>query len=196
MFTQQFPDALPTYHDDMLIVKLRAAPVPVVTEAVGAAAVAFASPGLSRLSMYERAGLIKRVVPLDNPASARVLVGAMTPMAALSLPVAPLAEAESSPNAGVNILELQKGTDLSQLQMALAQDSSVDFVSRVPVRYLLARTRKSAASKPRNGPVGASSTIAAVPPPAHTMWNLKKILWSEARAAGLDSAAGDPRGRS
>jgi subtilisin family serine protease len=77
----------------------------------------------------------------------------------------------------VSLLELERDADATELQVALADDPHVEFVSRVPVRYLLARRRSPA---PRAGtPRGA--TIAAVPPPATTMWNLAKIRWAEAR---------------
>jgi subtilisin family serine protease len=56
-------------------------------------------------------------------------------------------------------------------------------VSRVPIRYILARTRRGAAR-------GQRVVAAAAPPGANTLWNLKKIRWAEARGLGLYSAAG------
>jgi subtilisin family serine protease len=67
---------------------------------------------------------------------------------------------------------MERDGDVSTLQVALANDPNIEFVSRVPVRYLT--VRKAAAQ--------AGAGIAAVPPPASTMWNLQKINWEQARA--------------
>jgi subtilisin family serine protease len=84
---------------------------------------------------------------------------------------------------GVSIVELQPGANLGQLQAAMGGDPHIEFVSRVPVRYLMTRRRAAGT------PAGGGATIAATPPPADTMWNLAKIRWREARDQGLDLAA-------
>lgn len=174
MPTPPIPD-LPEYHDDLLIVKVRPDAGLVATpEALGADfRESSEAPGLSTLALYERAGFIKSMTPLHR--------GATTPRRgaggqALESVVAAAASFSSTPtpapNAGVTMVELQPGTDTRNLQQALAQDPSIEYVSRVPVRYLMTNT-----------------TIAATPPPADTLWNLKKIEWAAARASGLASAA-------
>jgi subtilisin family serine protease len=98
-------------------------------------------------------------------------------------------EGRPNANAGVSLLELQPGTNLQQLQTALASDPHVVFASPVPVRYLMAGKRTGRGRKPnpsKRPPSGA--TPAATPPPADTLWNLQKIRWREARNAGLDPA--------
>jgi subtilisin family serine protease len=65
----------------------------------------------------------------------------------------------------------------------------VEAVSRVPVRYLVARPT-SPRGAPAARPTVSSSTTAkpptavpaAAPPPADTLWNLRKVRWSDARA--------------
>jgi subtilisin family serine protease len=64
---------------------------------------------------------------------------------------------------------MDRSSDVAELQSALAHDPAVEFATRVPVRYLLARR-----------PV--RRTVAAAPPAASTMWNLRKIKWAEARS--------------
>lgn len=71
-------------------------------------------------------------------------------------------------NAGVNLVEVENDDDVPNLQRSLANDPNVEYVARVPVRYL-------AVDPPGMG-------VEAVPPPATTMWNLQKIRWQEARA--------------
>ncbi|MGC2238688.1 MAG: S8 family serine peptidase [Pyrinomonadaceae bacterium] len=186
---------LPEYHEGQLIVKMRpvARAMGILTENVRSSSVLTTS-GMSALSFFENAGLIKRVIPLATPAMPEDLpVGIMSfgesrsPTSILAASAQPLNV--DDPNAGVSILELQRDTDVSDLQIALAQDPNVESVSRVPVRYLAAPGRKQTAKKgdykntdkvkaeDKTGEIG----IAAVPPPASTMWNLNKILWQQSR---------------
>jgi len=94
-------------------------------------------------------------------------------------------EAPSS-STGVNIVELQPGANLQQLQGSLGADPHVEFVSRVPIRYLLAR-RRPAAPRAAAATLGGG-TIAKTPPVANTMWNIRKINWPQARAGGMNMA--------
>lgn len=175
MFIPPLSD-LPAYHDDLLIVKVRPGAASVAAAGRGTPEIA-ESPGLSTLSMYERAGLIKRVVPLARPAAARVFesVAPTAAMAGIAMVAASSVENDPAPNAGVMLVELQPGTALQDLKMSLAQDAAIDYVSEVPVRYLMA-------------PAGAPAVAAATPPHNDALWNLKKVGWSAARAAGLHSA--------
>jgi subtilisin family serine protease len=94
--------------------------------------------------------------------------------------------------AGSSIVELQPGANLRQLQMNLADDQHIEYVARVPVRYL-------------------EAAPAAALPRASTLWNLVKIQWKQARAlssfqdantikvavldTGVDQAHPDLKGR-
>jgi len=171
MPTQTLAD-LPEYHDDLLIVKVR--PDPGLQAMAGIAAVDFAdsaaSPGLSAVAFYERAGLIRQVVPLHagsaNTRAESFANGALAGVAAAAASFG----ASPSPNDGVTVLQLRPGADATELQRALAQDATIEYVGPVPARYLM-----------------ADATVAANPPAADTLWNLRKIRWPEARAAGLPS---------
>jgi subtilisin family serine protease len=178
---------LPEYHEDMLLVKMRpAAATFAATAAFASMGTLGASPGVSALAFYERAGLIKRVTPLRRPGGAAHASPARSLLATLGASVVFPPQREARVSDGVSIVELQKGTDLAHLQMALASDMYVEFVSRVPIRYLLARPRHT--DRTPQPPADGGATIAAVPPPANTMWNLLKIKWREARTAGLTAA--------
>jgi subtilisin family serine protease len=166
----------PEYHDSMLIMKMR--PTAAQPRRAGVRAAASLSetesPGLSILSAMERGGAIKRITALAPETERRgALAAASFGVAAM---VASAQPSESrDPNAGVHVVEMEKGAGVSDVQMRLANDPSVEFVSRVPVRYLVAKARPARKASAR-------SAAAAVPPPASTMWNLDKILWRQARA--------------
>jgi subtilisin family serine protease len=78
------------------------------------------------------------------------------------------ARGAGDPNAGVSIVEVQREQDVPRLQDELRADPQVEFVSRVPVRYLKVKR--------------AARRAAGGPPPAGTMWNLRRIAWAQARA--------------
>jgi subtilisin family serine protease len=163
---------LPEYHEGMLIVKMRSSlrlratlAAPNERESV------LESSELSALSRFERAGLIKQVIPLARPMQEESpIIGSRRAMTTLATSIEGVSPGNI--NAGVNIIELERDQDVLELQTALANEADVDYVSRVPVRYLVSRTQ------PKNSGVG----IATIPPPASTMWNLAKIRWQEARA--------------
>jgi subtilisin family serine protease len=130
------------------------------------------APGFATLDNLQRAGLIKHITSLGA-----LLRSPMTATAALAASAGSTAGPASL--AGVNVLELQPGTNGHQVQLALAADPHVESVSRVPIRYLLGRARAAATTAP--------ATPAAVPPPVNTMWNLQKIQWQAAIANGLNT---------
>lgn len=162
------------YHDGMLEVKFRTdaggigpaviAGGPVMLTRAGAAM----TPGLGTLMAYERSGLIRRVIPLtdDGPTSA---ASGETPMLA-SFAAASYPRQRDDPNAGVTLVELYRDQDTSTLEGELRRDPTVESVSRVPVRYLLAPRKRASAAVP-----------AAAAPPASSLWNLTKIRWADAR---------------
>jgi hypothetical protein len=178
LFPSQDQD-VPLYHEGLLEVKLRtdAGPLaPAVLGFGGAAgpamftrAAAAATPGLGTLMSYERSGLIRRVVPLAGDGAAPAVAGetpALAMFAAAAFPRRP-----DDPNAGVALVELYQDRDTQTLEAELRRDPAVESVSRVPVRYLLARKRTKGGATP-----------AAAAPPATSLWNLTKIRWAEARA--------------
>jgi subtilisin family serine protease len=179
---------LPAYHEGMVVVKMRpSAEALAMTATVrGAPEMLVGLPGLSALSVFDRAGMVKRVVPLARqPEQERVLMGTRSVVAALAATAGP--PPTPDPNAGVSLVELERDSDVPQLQMALANDPHIEFVSRVPVRYLVAAARRRPqAARPATG-------IQATPPPTSTMWNLRKIRWAEARALGDFTEAGTIR---
>jgi subtilisin family serine protease len=183
-------DQLPAYHDDLIIVKVRPTAAPLAAAATeGAMTPMAAAPGLSALAYFERAGMVRRVVPLSRRATA-VLARTPTPAVAALALAATSTEGRPGANVGVSLVELQPGTNLQQLQASLAGDPHVAFVSRVPIRYLMApkpfARRGHKLGKSRSPKVAIAP--AATPPPADTLWNLQKIRWREARNAGLDPA--------
>jgi subtilisin family serine protease len=175
-------ESIPTHHDGLLVVKTRQdAPSSIAAMAARAPNLSSMTTGLSALSFYERAGMIKRVVPLrrrDDERSARAS-GMMSAMSALA------AAAEPAPNggadSGVSFIEMERGHDTQQLQTALAGDPHFESVSKVPVRYLVARP-PSYPKAVQDAAPAAGAVIAAVPPNLPIMWNLAKIAWEQARA--------------
>ena len=134
---------LPAYHEGMMVVKMRpSAEALAMTATVrGAPEMLVGLPGLSALSVFDRAGMVKRVVPLARqPEQERVLMGTRSVVAALAATAGP--PPTPDPNAGVSLVELERDSDVPQLQMALANDPHIEFVSRVPVRYLVAAARR------------------------------------------------------
>ncbi|MBW4570784.1 MAG: S8 family serine peptidase [Tolypothrix carrinoi HA7290-LM1] len=142
------------------------------------------SPGLFALSTFERAGLIKQVTPLARQTEEEMpALGMRRVMTALAASAERVPPANS--NAGVSIIELERERDVPELQIALAKDPNVEFVSRVPVRYLVSLNVRPGRVRPNpvpsdDQPSSSSAGILAVPP--STMWNLSKISWAEARA--------------
>jgi hypothetical protein len=186
---------LPEYHEGQLIVKMRpfASPMGIVAANFSPAS-PLTTPGMSALSFFENAGLIKRIIPLATPATTEDLPAGTMSFGASSSAMSMLAASAQpptadDPNAGVSIIELQRDRDVSDLQIALAQDPNVEFVSRVPVRYLHIARKKQTTKKDDNQEAAKDSAganlggagIMAVPPPASTMWNLQKIMWQQAR---------------
>lgn len=179
---------LPAYHERMLIVKMKPTIQPMASFAsFGELPSSFRStPGISALATFERAGLIKRVTPLSRrveepPIEAGGRSTFFTLAASVNM------DRPRDAHTGVNFIELEKEEDIPHLRNALAVDPNVEFVSRVPVRYLTLPARKPAyrlakTAANRNTLVGGDMIpLAAQPPLASTMWNLGKIRWAEAR---------------
>jgi subtilisin family serine protease len=181
MIAQPFTIAdLPKYHEGMLMVKLR------LTNAIesfrGAgmtvAAALFDSPGMSMLASLERSGMIKRIIPISRQAQSRSLaIGALGATAAMIAAAHP--DSYNQPHAGMSLIELDTDYALADACSALASDPNVEFASKVPARYLLAGTRSNVPLEPPDATIAAAAA-----PPASAMWNLQKIRWDQARAAG------------
>jgi subtilisin family serine protease len=137
------------------------------------------------LATFERAGMIKRVVPLYRaPGAEQPPLGMRTALAILATAGAP--SASTAPLEGLRLIEMQRDSDVPGLQIARANDPHVEAVSRVPVRYLLARRTPTRRRPP-------PATAGATPPAADTMWNLRKLQWRAARAKASFREATDIR---
>lgn len=176
-------EEIPAYHDKLLVVKMgRSAQSRIASFAVsGTGEAPGASPGLSALAMFERGGMIKRVTPVSAKASKRQSRGPRRAMASFAASFADEVAAADDFSFGVNVIEMEQDSRLSELQSVLATDPNVEFVSRVPVRYLMMPAKKAA---PRR-----RMTIQRNAPSLSQMWNLQKIRWQEARnLAGFKEA--------
>jgi subtilisin family serine protease len=124
--------------------------------------------------------LIKKVISLSRKAEGAATRGSFRALAAIARSVhdAP----EKDPQAGVSIIELEEDTKVEELRTALADDPTVEYAARVPIRYLLARPKSSSSRSQPRRTARRKMTMAATPPAPSTMWNLTKIQWSAARA--------------
>lgn len=170
--------AIPAYHPDQVLLKLRPGAVESL-ELAGAAPAMFTAaarslPGLSALHRLERGGQIRRVTPLSPRAElAASDAGPSHAFASLAAAARPVAKPDA--NAGVSLVELEHGADPDALCQELAADPEVEAASRVPVRYWCARRRRA------DAPAAAGATAPAATPPISPMWNLARIRWAEAR---------------
>lgn len=194
--------ALPDYHSDLLLVRMRPATEapPMAAAMAGVAAMAGAepaSPGIAMFAYLERAGMIRSVTPLRRPAA--TAAGAFAAAAPLPPGMALFAAQDveaplvASPLDGACLVEVERSQDLTQFRLALAGDANVASVSRVPLRYLAARQPAGqTASRTELRPAAAvvpPPQPAAAAPPEPEPWNLRKIRWREARQkAGFKDA--------
>ena len=191
----------PQYHENLLLVRMR--PIATAGPAVAAGALAATLPtafglgitsappltlGMAAIGFYERAGLLRKVTPIfsrkTSTASERGHLEANYARTMASIPAGLRMAAALSAVAGVqtdngradtsSIVELEPGADIRELQLALANDPMVASVSRVPLRYLAGTRRQGSAAT-------TLGSFAAAPPSAESMWNLKRIRWTEAR---------------
>ena len=168
-------EEIPAYHDKLLVVKMnQSAQSRIASFAIsGTGEVTGASPGLSALAMYERGGMIKRVTPVSPRTSKRSTRGPRRAMASFAASFTEETGATPDFSYGVNVIEMERDSHVSELQSVLAADPNVEFVSRVPIRYLQAARKKSASGR---------MTIQRNAPSLSQMWNLQKIKWQEARS--------------
>ncbi len=172
-------EEIPAYHEKLLIVKMQpAARASIASFSISGASIeAEGSPGLSALAMFERGGMIKRVTPVSREAATRKGRGPRRAMESFAASFGGDPTLPSDVSAGVNLIEMEQGGDVAELQKALASDPNIAFVARVPTRYLFVAKKKMAPA------------VAA--PDISQMWNLQKIKWQRARALkGFKDAAG------
>ena len=172
----------PEYHENMLLVKTAPMPRFAPTMLASAMEASVAGP----LAAWARTGLIRRVVSLGRSTAE----GRFAMVQGSAPGIAAESSARTDRLADVHLIELHKDAKARELQLALATDPRMEYVSLVPVRYLAARKRFASGSRPRSkSATSGGATIAKVPLAADTMWNLRKIKWREARQDGLNTAA-------
>jgi len=187
------------FHDDRLIVKLYPAGAVsgIRARAMQAESSFMASnPGMGMLERMDRAGMIDRVTSLDamELQSPNRIASSSAFVRMMSMASATSGTASNSASTGMRMVRMSAGADLGQLQGALMEDPSVEMVSRVPIRYLLAKKKTAAKAARTKGSSRTSNTkkgigISAIPPSPTMMWNLQKIKWDAARLAGLNQAS-------
>lgn len=180
----------PAYHAAKLIVKMApesAEPMRILGETARAGTAAFSMAasnlGLGVLSRFQRAGLIKRAIPLSTKVSlSREASGPGRALVAMA--EAAHASAAKDANSRVSLLELENDHDVDELRHALAADPMVEYVSRVPVRYLCVKRKPAppARKQAKKAAKAGRMAPAAAAPPNSAMWNLPAIKWAEARA--------------
>jgi subtilisin family serine protease len=174
------------YYPARLIIKVApagAAPLAAFDMTRAAAAPALAAlptRGLSALARFEKAGLIKKVIPLSRKAEDSAAQGSLRALAAIARSVRDTPERD--PHAGASIIELEEDAQVEELRTALADDPTIEYAARVPIRYLLARRQPSLSRSHPSRAKRRKMTMAASPPAPATMWNLAKVQWHAARA--------------
>ena len=206
--------SLPEYHPGLLLVRMRSvdrSPAPGVAGGVpyfggglgpdlaslSAVSATPPTPGFAALSFFERAGMVKSVIPVARTATTTTaaratLATATVPEARYAvsslLALRPQRAEERSVVGASSLIEIERDADAGQLRLALASDPHVAAVSRVPVRYLAAQARAAKTERRTRGQAGADAAragrggVAAVPPAELVMWNLRRIRWAQARA--------------
>lgn len=166
-------EEIPAYHEKLLVVRLQPQAQPSLAAMGGARGAAPPeSPGLSALAMFERGGMIKRVTPVSRQAAQRAVSGAHRAMASFTASLETPRGKNDGVGTGVSMIELERDADLIELQKALAHDPHVEFVSRIPRRYLFVKGTRGA----------ADYSVAAGAPSPSKLWNLEKVQWTKARA--------------
>ena len=179
---ERVPSARSEYFDRLLFVKVRseAATAPAAKKAgtilpasLGMVVAPGALPMPGALARMHRTGLVRRLTPVGRAAVAKGKA-----VKSFAMPAAFIGtkseERGARLTAGVSLVEMEHASDVRTAQDELANDPSVEFVSRVPIRYFLARAPRRRAK--------ASLTAAKAAPASGSPWNLRKIRWREARA--------------
>jgi len=169
MLGSHLPAALGTgHHRRHLIVKLRRSARDTLSAGAGSAPMA-AAPGLAALAAHAAADRLRRLVPLHRRHALAAGTHPAHAMAALAA-----SAHHDGVGAGVIMVELTHDAHTDALHRDLTRDPHVEYVARVPARYLL-----------------GAAPPAATPPPAAKLWNLARIGWDQARARpGFRDAAG------
>jgi subtilisin family serine protease len=165
-------EEVPAYHEKLLIVKMQpAVQTRIASFGISGERETWDTPGLDALAMFERGGMIKRVTPVSRKAATRVVSGPRRALASFAASFTVDRKDPSDLSAGVNVIEMEQEGHVAELQSALATDPNVEFVSRVPIRYLVVAKR----ARPTRRKVAL-----AAPNPSQ-LWNLQKIKWQQSR---------------
>jgi subtilisin family serine protease len=143
---------LPAYYDDKLLLK-------VVREHTAAAVSPRLRPRRDVFAALQDEGTILSVIPIRVEAERAQYVSIAVGGGVLS------GGDEPSPETDVSVIELKPGA-LTKVLRQLKTEESVEYVERIPIRYLCA-------------------TAMAIPPQQGALWNLKRIRWQESRALNI-----------
>jgi len=161
---------LAEHHEHMLVLKLRTT-VDRTAFGSGRTPRAAPAPGLEILASHERNGRVARIVALHAPDTDGSGSGRRGTLKTIVTGLAG-ARGHQHRHRRVLVVELESGVGVDETHRALRGDPHVEFVSRVPARYLCL----AAAGRRAKTAFGDS-----VVPPVR-MWNLHRIRWHEARA--------------
>lgn len=183
----------PEFHDDLLVVRFRpdlgnvaasavamtigaATAVTTMESVVSSAAWTAATQIAPTLLAMERSGFVRRVIPLVRSEAPSALDAASGILASFVTDTS-VSRTGSTIASGTSFIELEKGIDIDEAQRRLSEDAQVQFVSRVPLRYMALPASKKARRRAAT-PITAS---AAVPSSPSGLWNLLRVKWREAR---------------
>jgi subtilisin family serine protease len=202
---------LPLYHDRLVVLKSRQANLNATgsmttTHAAerslpltisGRANQEHVSPTMRLIRQLEDQGQIRRIRYLG---SGGVHVGGKGVIASSGMTSAALNRARMAESTGmVSYIRLRREEDADALIRESSTDQTMEYCTRVPVRYLLARgrattakragSRRASAETKDGGRASRRMGATAVPPTSPVLWNLQKIKWLTALQSDPDLAA-------
>ena len=175
MIRKRLPDSLlPQYHERLLVVRLQPDLQGVAVSAAlrPAAVVPALSPISPAIGHMIKSGMVRRIVPLARQATS----GFVDPVRAIAAAFVDTPRRAQPLINGTAFIELEHGVDITAACNQIAQDAQTLFVSRVPMRYAMARRARRSRAR------GTAPARPAAAPPASILWNLAKIEWKAARA--------------
>ena len=181
-------ERLPEFHPGLVIVKIQNSSRAALTTA--AAALAADGPTgqktmedlVSPIWRFAKTGALKQITPLSRKKSVSVAGGGPIG-AAQALSLSLTSDRDDTVTDGVSIIEFDSDSAAQRFLEEARQAPSlgaIEYMHRVPVRFMAAQPV----------PV-ANRTVSAAPPPTESMWNLRRIRWTEARKSAFFQDASD-----